>query len=310
MKKIVTLTVNPALDKSTSVGTVASEIKLRCARPTFDPGGGGINVSRAVKKLGGESLAIYTSGGPYGEMLGQLLERESIQQQPITIKDHTRESFTVFEESSTLQYRFGMPGPDMDEDEWERCIEAVLATEADYVVGSGSLAPGMPVDFYAQLTRRLAGRDTKVIVDTSGPALRAMETSGVYLLKPNLAEVETITGREFESEDQLRDLAREIIRGGTMEVVVISMGASGAAFITADDYAQLRPPVVPIKSKVGAGDSMVGGLVLGLAQGRDLLDAVRYGIAAGTAAVMTPGTQLCRKEDTDSIYERVSITRG
>jgi len=308
MATIVTLTLNPAVDKSSAVDTVASEIKLRCDPPTFDPGGGGINVARAVKKLGGDALAIYAAGGGPGQRLQALLANEGIRQQIIPIEGETRESLTVYERTSGLQYRFGMPGPQLTAAEWQAAIDAVVAAGADYVVASGSLPPGAPVDFYAQLVRAARDAGSKVIVDTSGDALRALAGAGFYLAKPNLREIEMLAGEQFHDEDQLRDAVQRAIRDHRhVENVVVSMGSSGAALITETDFVVYRPPTVPIESKVGAGDSMVGGIVFALAEGRNLQDAVRYGVAAGSAAVMTPGTELCRPDDTRRIYERIAV---
>ncbi len=307
MEKIVTLTMNPSLDVSTSIGTVAPEIKMRCESPTFDPGGGGINVSRAIKFLGGTSTAVYTSGGHTGVMLKELLDEEGITNQPVEIDGLTREGFAVFEESSTLQFRFNMPGPELNADEWINAIEAVFELEPQYIVASGSLPPGVPIEFYGEITRYAAEYDIRVIVDTSGKPLSQAFGKGVYMLKPNLKELETFSGEEVLGEEHLISIARRLISEGMAEVMVVSMGAAGASLVTATDYAHMRAPLVKVQSKVGAGDSMVGGIVMGLAEGRDLIDAVRWGIAAGTATVMTPGTELCRKSDTEKLYEKISV---
>lgn len=307
MTSIMTLTLNPTIDKSTAVDAVASEIKLRCDAPGFHPGGGGLNVSRAIKKLDGESTAVFTSGGTVGQMLESLLEEESITRQPIPIQGLTRENLTVFEKTTRLQYRFGMPGPHLSEVEWQQAVDLTAESTADYLVASGSLPPGVPEDFYARLVAANRDTPTRVIVDTSGEPLHEMRGTGVFMLKPNLAELEKLSEQSFESEDQMMDAARGLVQDKLAEVLVISMGSAGAALVTADETVMLRPPVVPIKSKVGAGDSMVGGIVLALSRGSDLLDAVKYGIAAGSAAVMTPGTELCRKEDVEHIYARVRV---
>ena len=207
MTKIVTLTVNPTIDKSSSVDTVASEIKLRCDPPEFHPGGGGINVSRAVKKLGGESRTIFTSGGGSGQMLNQLLEAENMDTKQIPISGLTRENLTIYENSTGLQFRFGMPGPEITE--WQRCIDATLEEDADYIVASGSLAPGMPSDFYKILADSVKATNSKLIVDTSGKALEACSHSGVFLLKPNLHELEILSGEKFQSEDHMLVIARK-----------------------------------------------------------------------------------------------------
>lgn len=307
MSKIVTLTLNPAIDTSTEVDTVASEIKMRCDPPQRHPGGGGINVSRAIRKIGGASTAIFTAGGSMGQLLSDLLIAEGTPAATVPIVGMTRDNVTVYEKSSGLQYRFGMPGPPLTSAEQEACVAAVLQQEADYVVASGSLPPGVPHDFYKQLAQRVGQTPARLIVDTSGTALEALKDAAVFLLKPNLRELELLSGQQFSNETKLIALTQQLIAAGMAQVFVVSMGAAGAVMVTSDEAVRMRPPVVPIQSKVGAGDSMVGGLVWALSTGKTLREAVRYGIAAGSAAVMTSGTELCRKEDVFDIYERIDV---
>ena len=303
--KIVTLTMNPALDIGARVASVAPEIKLRCGAPKFHPGGGGINVSRALHFLGGDSTAVYAAGGHTGAMLSQLLEAEGIMRRAVPIAGITRESFVVYEESSTLQYRFTMPGPELSAAEWIACLEAVFNLEPDIIVASGSLPAGVPAEFYGEITRYAAEYGIRVLVDTGGEPLQRAFGKGVYLLKPNLRELELFAGEKLHDEAQIKTVAQRLIAEGLSEVIVVSMGAAGAALITAEEYLHRRAPIVKAQSKVGAGDSMVAGLVLGLAQGRDLQETLCLGIAAGSAAVMTAGTQLCRREDTFKLYQRI-----
>lgn len=307
MKKIVSLTLNPSLDKSTAVDTVASEIKLRCDTLKVDPGGGGVNVSRAIRKLGGESVAVLSLGGCTGETLARLLAAEGLTVRGVPVERDTRESFVVFERSTTLQFRFGLPGEPLQPAEWAALIDAAFAEQPDYLVASGSVPPGVPDDIYVQIARRAQASGVRLIVDTSGAALAAMSGAQAYLLKPNLNELEILSGEKFTGEEQMLAAARHMIAQQKAEVLVVSLGAAGAALITAEEFVEMKPPVVPIQSKVGAGDSMVGGLTLALARGWSLRDAVRYGIAAGSAAVMTPGTELCRREDAEAIYPRVKV---
>lgn len=307
MATIVTLTMNPTIDESSALDSVAAEIKMRCDPPRYEPGGGGINVSRAVVKLGGASTAVYTAGGHTGRLLQRLLTEEGIDHHPVHIAGTTRENFIIYERSSGLQYRFGMPGPELTADEWLRCLDAVFEHEADYLVASGSLPPGVMDDFYAHVAQRARERGTRLIVDTSGPALEKAVRAGVFLLKPNISELEAFVGQPIQSRSHLREVTRALIAEGQAEAVVVSLGAGGAVFVAPGVFVQLQAPIVPVQSKVGAGDSMVGGIVTALAAGRDLMDAVRYGIAAGTAAVMTPGTELCRLEDTERLYRETSL---
>ena len=307
MQKVVTLTMNPALDVATSINSVAPEIKLRCAAPRFHPGGGGINVSRAIRFLGGASCAVYASGGHTGSMLAQLLEAEAIEQYPVPIAGITRESMIVYEESTSLQYRFTMPGPELAAEEWSACLETIFELRPAYLVASGSLPNGVPVEFYAEITRYAREYGIRVILDTAGDALNRAMGKGVFLIKPNLRELELFAGEKIRYEAHIKSAGRRLITEGLAEVLVVSIGARGAVMITSEEYLQFHAPVVPIASKVGAGDSMVGGIVMALAQGRPLIEAVRFGVAAGSAAVMTPGTLLCRRDDAYRLYDAVTV---
>jgi 6-phosphofructokinase 2 len=305
MKRIVTLTINPAVDKSARVEQVVPERKLRCRMPRFDPGGGGINVSRAIKTLGGESVALFPYGGPLGQMLQKLLGEEGIQQIPVPIAGLSRENLIVYEESSGQQFRFGMPGPKLEEDEWRQCLEMLsdLDPKPDYVVASGSLPPGVPTDFYARVSRAASDRGIRLILDSSGEALRLAANVEVYLLKPNLRELRSL-GDEGDNEPfDPEKAAMKLVQNRNIQIVVVSLGAAGALLVSSEGAERFHAPTVPIESKVGAGDSMVAGIVLRLAQGVPLRDAVRFGVAAGAAAVMTPGTELCRKEDTERLFQ-------
>ncbi len=307
LQRIVTLTPNPAIDKNTSVDHIVPEDKLRCKVPEREPGGGGLNVARVIDRLRGSVRAIYTAGGPMGDILEHLLDRESLDHQRISIASWTRENFIALDESTNLQYRFGLPGPEMTKSEWRRFIEAVeqLNPPPDYLVASGSLPPGVPENFYGRLARTARSMDARYIVDTSGPALRKALDEGVYLLKPNLRELRQLTDQPLEHEHDQKDAARSLIRNGRCEVVILSLGAAGALLVTKENAEHLRSPTVPIRSKVGAGDSMVGGIVTGLARGFDIRRAALYGIAAGAAAVMSPGTELCRPEDVDQLFDKL-----
>ncbi|HBA71616.1 MAG: phosphofructokinase [Geobacteraceae bacterium GWC2_55_20] len=304
MKTIITLTMNPAIDKSANVAQVIVERKLYCHSPRFEPGGGGVNVSRAIRKLGGESMALFPCGGPTGEYLLDLLKQEGLDCRSIPVGGWTRENLVVLEESSGLQFRFGMPGSPISESEWRNCLDAVTGSnlKPDYIVASGSLPTGVPEDFYAQVARIGKDLGARVIIDTSGNSLRLALQEGVYLIKPNIRELGELVGKELVDETSQREIALEMVRSGQCAVAALSLGAGGVLLATADGCLRLQTPLVPIKSKVGAGDSMVAGIVLSLARGNDVHDAVRFGVAAGAAAVMTPGSELCRREDAERLY--------
>jgi len=304
---IVTMTFNPALDTSTSIDHVVPEQKLRCNPPRHEPGGGGVNVARAIHRLGGEAQAIYTLGEPFGALLQRLLEEEGVNQIPIPIERLTRESFVVLDETSGQQYRFSVPGPKLTEKEWECCFDTLrnLDPTPTYIVASGSLTPGAPRDGYARLARLARELGSRFILDSSGEELCHAVEEGVFLLKPNMRELKHLAGEEIESEEQQEEVVQELIKSGKAEVVVVSLGAAGALFATAEEMSRIRAPTVHIQSKIGAGDSTVGGITLALARGLSLREAAYFGVAAGSAAVMTPGTELCRREDTERLYNKM-----
>jgi 6-phosphofructokinase 2 len=304
MNTVVTFTPNPAIDATTAVDRVIAERKLRCGAPRFDPGGGGINVARVIHRLGGDATAMFLSGGPTGVLLHELLERDGVPNRTVHCEQWTRENVTVLEESSGRQFRFCMPGPEVTCDEWHSALELLGQWEPAprFVVASGSLPPGVPPDGFAQVARTVKERGSKLVLDTSGPALVCGVTSGVYLVKPNMRELAELAGVKIADEEHVKAAARSIVARGWSEVVVISLGAGGALVLTAEDCHRMVAPIVPVRSRVGAGDSMVAGIVLALVRDWPLTEAVRFGVAAGAAAVMQPGTELCHREDVERLF--------
>jgi len=303
MPSIVTITFSPCIDKSTSIPSLIPERKLTCAPPKLEPGGGGINVARAIKKLGGEATAVFPSGGYTGKYFDHLLEKENIPAVIIETRNETRENIIVLDESTNEQYRFGMPGTELSENEWQQCLKAVEEIkDAAYIIASGSLPPGVPLNIYAMLAKTAKKMNAKFIVDTSGEALQHAADEGVYLLKPNLGELSSLAGKKELDPDEIKKIAKEIIAKGKCEVMVVSLGAAGALLLTKDITEKITAPAVVKKSTVGAGDSMVAGIVYFLTEGKNLVEAVQYGVACGTAATMNAGTELCRKEDADRLY--------
>ena len=307
MPSIITITFSPCIDKSTSVRALIPEKKLRCTSPKLEPGGGGINVARAIRKLGGEATAIFPSGGYTGKFFNHLLEKEGVPAVIIESANETRENIIVFDESTNDQYRFGMPGTELKESEWKQCLKSVEEIkDAEFVIASGSLPPGVPLDIYAQLGKICKIKKAKFIVDTSREALTKAANEGVYLLKPNLGELSELAGIEWININNVETIARQVILKHNCEVIIISLGAAGALLVTATGTCRAKAPKVNRKSTVGAGDSMVAGIVYSLAGGKSLEDALRYGVTCGTAATMNPGTELCNKRDADALYALMS----
>ncbi|WP_309612731.1 1-phosphofructokinase family hexose kinase [Flavobacterium sp.] len=301
--QIITLTLNPSLDKSTHFKGLVAEQKIRCEKPRYDAGGGGINVSKAIVKLGGNSLCIHTSGGSAGKMLEELIQKEGIENKVIPTQNWTRENFIAFENTTKAQYRFGFPGNELLEIEKETVIEIIKKIKADYLVLSGSLNEGLPADFYQKISETAKASGIKVIVDTSGEPLRKVLEKGVYLIKPNIGELAKLIGVERLALPEVEKAAKTLIEKGSAEVVVVSLGAEGAILVSKDKTEFVNAPKAEKKSTVGAGDSMVGGMVWALSQNKSLKEVIQWGVCCGTAAIMNEGTQLFKKEDAEKLFE-------
>lgn len=295
--KIVTLTLNPALDKSTSVERMTPEQKLRCEPMQIDAGGGGINVSKGIHRLGGESTAVFPVSGVNGMTLRGLLQQENIATECFDLPGETRENFSVLDASTQLQYRLTFPGMAITEAQADQCIEIIRKLQPEILVASGSLPPGLDEHYYGKIATMARDLNCRFVLDTSGAALQAAANVGVYLLKPNLGELSALVGVKELQINQVDDAALEIIQKGMCEVAVISLGAQGALLVTKDGFEHVPAPTVRKKSTVGAGDSMVSGMVWALHGGKSLLEMVQTGVACGSAATMNAGTQLFKQED-------------
>ena len=309
MSDILTLTMNPALDIFTEIDQVRPVNKLRCGVPHTHPGGGGINVAR-VHRLGSQVTAIYTSGGPLGRELTALLEAEGVPSLVIPIADETRESFSVHELSSGLDYRFVLPGPTLSEHEWVACLDAVVSglAHARYVVVSGGLPPGVPPDFYAKLAGRVRDAGGWLVLDSNGAALAETLSEGVYLVKPSLRELRELTGQPLLDEGSWCTAARQLILEGKAQIAALSLGEDGALLVTAEQAWRAQSLPVPVASTIGAGDSFLGGLVWALSEGKALDDAFRHAMATGAAALLSPGTNLCDPADVARLLGDVVLT--
>lgn len=297
---ILTITMNPCIDISAQIPLLVPDKKLHCTHMKKEPGGGGINVSRVIARFGGNTNAIFPAGGYTGEFFVSMLVNEEVPVTNISIEQHTRENMVVLEEKSGMQYRFGMPGPQLSEAEWKECLQKVKQAEnVNYIVASGSLANAVPEDFFARLAVIAKQKQARLLLDTSGLPLKFALEEGVYLVKPNLGELASLVDTIELNIETAITAAREIIARQQAEVVVVSMGASGALLVTAAESVHFTAPVVKIRSVVGAGDSMVAGIVYSLNNGDNIKNAVRFGVACGTAATMNEGTALCRRTDVD-----------
>ena len=309
MSDIVTITINPAVDIFVSTARVEPTRKMRTSAPKRDPGGGGINVARVAFRLGGKVTAIYPASGAIGRLLTRLLEREGIDSIVTPSHAETRENFTAYEDDSGEQFRFVLPGSPLHRAEWEAVLHEIenIKTKPKFIVASGSVPPGVPTDFFAKVAAMAKKNGAKALVDTSGVALKAAIAEGVYLVKPNLNELSDLCGRVLDTDAARIATCRDMIKAGEAEAVALTLGADGALLVTREAVWRAQPMTIEAVSTVGAGDSFLGGMVAALAQGETLEDAFRVAVAAGFAAVMRPGTELCLKEDVERLMPRVRV---
>lgn len=308
MAAIATITTNPAVDLSASAPFVKPTAKLRCDTPHMQAGGGGINVSRVAHRFGVGTVAVFTAGGPTGTRLAALAREDGYEVRPVEIADETRESLTVTDRRNGDQYRFVFPGPVIRPQEEAAVLDVVRALPSpQFVVHSGSLPPGLSGSFLSALREAAAACGARLVVDGPGDALASCR--GAFLVKPNQAALEGLAGRKLPGRDDIVAAAREVIGRGTAENVLVSLGADGAILVTPGPVTFLRSPKVQLVSAVGAGDSMVGGVLVALVRGKSLEEAAVMGTAAGAAAILTPDTDLCRIEDVERLLPEVVAER-
>lgn len=300
---ILTLTLNPALDITTTTEKLRPQRKLRCAAPRYDAGGGGVNVSRAISELGGASRAFVMLGGATGEHLLQILDATGIETHVFRSDGDTRFSLTVMEQASGEHFRFVLPGPAQDEATGERLLAAIRAeigARDGFVVASGTLPPGLPADFYGAIAHEVRAAGARLVLDTSEPALSAAFAARPFCIRVNHLEARDILGGD--PVQAAETLARRLVADGTTEIAIITIGDRGAFVATKDHFTHIAPPHVVVRSTVGAGDSFVAALTLGLARGWPVDKAARYGVASAAAAVTTEATELCRRDVVDHLY--------
>lgn len=307
-KTIISITLNPAVDKSSTANHIQPEKKIRCSQPVYEPGGGGINVSRALLRLGITSTALFSKGGRTGELLENLLKKEGVTTLPVEASAETRENFIVVDTANNNQFRFGMPGEKITTADADALHKAILNTSPfpDIAIISGSLPEGISTGWLTEIVRELKSKNVKIIADTSGDALTEILNEGVHLIKPNLGELSRLSGMEELDNDSADEAAKKLINEGKAEIVAVSMGPQGAYLVSKEECVHVPAPSVKKLSTVGAGDSMVAGMVSVIAKGGSLTEIARMGVACGTAATMSKGTGLFTKENAEKLYQWLS----
>lgn len=307
---IVTLTLNPALDMSSRVARLVPDQKLRCSEPLLDPGGGGLNVSRAIAAMGGDSLALVALGGLTGDRLAGLIRQEGVPFLALTAPGESRQSLTVTEDATGHQYRFMMPGPVWSEADQARVFHLLRASARPGAFGviSGSQPPGVQKDFPAWLARSMPG--LIIVLDTSGAALAeavAHPIPDLDILRMDGAEADELAGRPLNDRKDTADFAQSLVLRGVSRRVVVARGADGNVLADANQRLFAAAAKVKVVSTVGAGDSFVGGLVMMLARGATEAEALAFASAAASAAVTSDATQLCRLEDVERLLPECGV---
>ncbi|MGB3344177.1 MAG: 1-phosphofructokinase family hexose kinase [Aequorivita sp.] len=304
--KIVTLTLNSTLDKSANVDGIVPDKKLKCHSITYAPGGGGINVTRVLKRLEVTSTCIYPCAGEHGRLSTQLLLKEKIHPRPITVKNPIRENFAVRDTQSGLQYRFGMPENVLSNHELFRIRKTIHDNiqEGDILVLSGSIPESVPLNYYISLLNNIP-KSVKVIVDSSGPVLRETLQYPLFLIKPNQKELANLVGRESLSSREQEEVALKLIHSEKVQYVVVSLGKDGAFLAYKDKIIYQGNPKFPKKSTIGAGDSMVAGLLYGILLESSPAQMLKWGVVCGVAATMIEGTGLATQANIKKVLKKL-----
>ena len=307
---IVTLTPNPVLDRTLTVPHIELDEVLRATSTRLDWGGKGFNVSRALKALGTESVAMAFAGGGTGQMLEQGLHTLGIETDFVSVAGETRTNVVVVDQTTGRHIKVNEAGPSISPQEHDELFQRVRqrVQPGDLWVLAGSLPPGLPVSFYAEVIELLQGCGARAFLDTSGEPLRLGCAAQPALVKPNVAEAQEITG----STDRLA--TRRADRGRPFPPAEVSRWwrcrwvRNGLVLATADEAVWAKPPAVQVSNPTGAGDSLLAGIVWALQQGLPLQDVARWGVAAGTASAMRDGVSAGSRAEVEAIYQQTLIS--
>lgn len=305
---IATLTMSPAVDMFASTDQLHTDSKSRCRIDNREPGGGGINVARNLKRLGVDVLAIFPAGGYNGALLQDMLKARELPCLAVPIAAETTQNIGLTETSAERQFHLVFPGAVLQEQEWNNCLSAIknLSPAPEFLVISGSLPPSVPSDFFARVASSANELGVKVILDTSGPALGPTLEAGVHLAKLNREEFAEL-GYDGDGDVESRlELMGQMVERGYAENLIVTLGPNGALLANRQgDRLHACPPPTPVVSHVGAGDSFVSVMTFQLYKGMPVSQAFRYGVAAAAAAISAPGNQLDGLQRVESILAQM-----
>jgi 6-phosphofructokinase 2 len=307
---IATITINPSLDQHITVDGLVVDGTNRWSRLHRYAGGKGIDVSRAIHEMEGRTVAYGFIGGAIGRAVEILLDEEGVPFSFTPIQRETRTNFIITDSKSSQQTRIDAPGPHISKGEWERFRRKMLRIRPgpDLIVAGGSVPPGIPTDVYYTIIMEAKDFGVRAILDSDGQWLAEGVKAKPYLIKPNIQEAEELLNRELPTEEAIIKAALDIVDLG-IEIAIISRGKDGIIAATKKEVLKAVPPPVKVKSAVGAGDCTIAGLALKLASEESLSKACRLAVAMGTAAVLTPGTELARKADVEKLLPQVKVKK-
>ncbi|MBI4004161.1 MAG: 1-phosphofructokinase [Candidatus Omnitrophica bacterium] len=308
---IATVTLNPSLDEWMELPTVRLGQLNRATGFARYPGGKGINVSRVVRELGQRTTAYALAGGEDGQMLRRLMDQLAIPHEFVAVSGSTRNNYKIHTQHPRHPTEINTPGPMVSATALQTLKRRVMnhRPRPRVVALCGSLPPGASVFLYAQWIHTLRQRRIPTVLDTSGAALRRGLTARPWLIKPNRQEAEELLARRLTTMRTIVRSAVDLLAQGPA-LVVLSLGREGAVLAAAPGHVWLaRPPAVHVRSAVGAGDSLVGGFLVGWLGGRSLVECFRLGVACGAASALTSGTELCHRKDVRRLLSRVTIRR-
>jgi 6-phosphofructokinase 2 len=303
--RLLTLTLNPAVDLASTASKVEPTHKIRTRDEHIDPGGGGINVSRVLHAVGEDTLALVLCGGVTGHLIQELLDEAGVPREVFPMQGRTRISMTVHDDASGHEYRFVPEGPLVSDAEWHAVLAALEREDGEWLIASGSVPRGMPADIYAQVARIAARRGQRFVLDTSGAALHAAMYAGIDLMKPSLRELESLVGHTLETKEKQAEEAMALVRAGAARMIAVTLGAEGAILATESGVFALPALPGPVRSAVGAGDAFLAGMVRALARGHSPESALGWGIATGTASVACIGTARVTAPAVEAEYRRM-----
>ncbi|MBC8274512.1 MAG: 1-phosphofructokinase [Chloroflexi bacterium] len=307
---IATVTLNPSLDKIATVEELVVDEANRWTSLRRDPGGKGINVSRVVHELGGETIAYGFIGGIDGETLKHLLQQQGVPFDFTPIQGEIRSNFIITDLKTRRQTRIDAPGPRISRDELRKLIDKItrIKPKPDFMVFAGSVPPGVPTDIYRQLIEKAKKSGIKTVLDSDNKWLKEGINAKPNVIKPNVHEAEELLETHLRDQAAIVEAVKTLVNR-SIDVAAISRGKDGLIVANGEKILKITPPQAEVRSTIGAGDSTIAGLVLKLSQGHGIEEASRWAVASGTAAVLTPGTELCRREDVERLLPQVKVER-